>query len=404
MEAAEFERDARNVRVFLFFYAWIALILLIYVAAGPIVDFIHVYPMATGQSANFVGGWAWWPIVIFFAFNFLSIIILQTVIADPDNPARVDLHQIASILAMVANGALLLLFVGYYYFFINTSFGGGVNAFNDARWCCVYHLDHPEQCPNTLDCPGPINSSDLRVDPNFSILWIWVLVFFIIAILQYVFNLVLRRTGAVVPATRSNAKEGEVLGYLMNALQLGLVVYWAAWPLLNTLHLHGYPTLGIPPSPGAFASTRYNHLWVMLALMALNMLPPIVFLCALAIRNTQAFHLLHFWLSIVVSVTTAVVLVVFLWTLIPWAGFCNFYNSPGSICNAYDWCCRFYADAPAYCNNVTPCPNPASLVPNAEFMEHILYAGVFLIMGGVAIWLNYRMKRYGLFVDAARDY
>lgn len=402
MRQANLKRDARYIRAFIMFWCIATLIVFSYTLVSPIANLVYIYQRSDGTSVDNTYGLGWWPVTLFIVLNYLLIAIMYSVVTDPDSPARVDLHQIATFAAMVGNALLFVVFLVYYLAYINTSFAGGL-PYNDYRWCCVYHLDEPSYCPNTIDCPitPALTGGDLRVNNDFRILWIFTVVFFSFATAHRVFNLLLRRTGAVVPP-KSKSYEGEILAYLITGSNLGLFVYWVGWPLLDTIHLHGYPTLGIPPGPGEFISTRYNWPWIALGILCLNIIPPLFFMASLTIRNTQFVHITHFWFTVIINIISAVVLFFLIWLLIPLVGYCNFFNSAGSICNDYRWCCNHFADAPDYCSNVTPC-DAGVLLPNAEFVRHIILALVFTIYNGVSIWLNYRMKSYGIFLDAVAE-
>lgn len=401
MEPEDFQKDVRRLRAAILLWCIATLAVFSYVIVSPVTDLVYQYVRADGTSVDITYGPGWYPVTGFVVVNYLLLVIAFSVVADPESPARVDLHQLAVYAAMVGNVLIFITFLFYYLFWINSLFGGYL-PFNDFRWPCVYYAEQPQFSPNTIACVAPnegLSSHNLSPNHSFRMLWVFSVVFFAFSAVHRVFNLSLRRTGAV---TRPGEKplEGEVLAFLVNASNLGFYVYWAAWPLLNTIHTHGYPTLGIPPGPGVFQSTRYNAPWVALALLALNILPPILFQVALTIRKTQFWQVFHFWITIIITIVTFLVFLALVWWLIPLIGYCNSFNSAGSICNDDKWCGKHFADAPDWCNNVTPIPNAGPLLPNSQYVGHIVMTLVFVVYNGISVWLNYRMRKYGIFPDA----
>lgn len=403
MEAEDFQKDVRRLRAVILLWCIATLCVFTYVVASPVTDLVYQYPRADGTSVDVTYGPGYYPVTAFIVINYLLLVVAFSVVSDPESPARVDMHQLAVYAAMIGNALVFVVFAVYYFFWINSLFGGYL-PFNDFRWPCVYYAEQPDFAPNTAPCLAPnagLSSHNLTPNHSFRMLWVFSVVFFAFTTVHRVFNLSLRRTGAV---TRPGEKpeEGEILAFLVNATNLGFFVYWVAWPLLDTIHAHNYPTLGIPPGPGAFQNTRYNYPWVALAILALNIVPPLLFQVALTIRKTQFWHVFHFWITLVISIISFVVFLALVWWLIPLVGYCNFFNSAGSICNDYRWCCNHFADAPDWCSNVTPCIPSVTLLPNGEYVRHIVMALVFIVYNAVSIWLNYRMRKYGIFPDAVQ--
>lgn len=400
MEPKDAQRDVRFLRAFVLLFSLLSLIVLTYFVSFPMANLIYVYPRAAGDSVDNRSGFGRIPVTIFFVVNYLVLLLAVSVVADPNSPARVDLHQLATTVALIGNLIVFFICFGYYFFWINSIFAGSL-PFNDDRWACVYYGDKPSYSPTTLPCVTPNNGlAGHQLSPNvaFKVLWIFSVVFGFFAMVQRVFNMTLRRTGAVVPPSEAK-EEGEILGFVVNGLYLGIVTYWCSTALLNTIHTHGFPTLGIPPGPGTFQSVQYNGPYTALALLCLNIIPPLVFCVALAIRTTQFWHMIHLWTTIVVGIVTTIVLFYLIVLLIPVLGYCNSFNSAGSICNDYQWCCNHFADAPEWCNNVTPCPSDPFLVPNGEYVAHLIYGLSFVALTAVELWLNYRMQRYGVFAS-----
>lgn len=403
MKKSEIQGDVRILRATIVIWTFVFTCVFAYVIAGPVLNLVYIYQDAEGLSVDNTYGPGWYPVTAFIAINYLLLMISWSVVADPDSSGRVDLHQIACYAGMIGNGILFFVFLFYYWFWINSLFGGYL-PFNDPRWCCVYFLNQPQFCPNTIPCVAPndgLAGSNLLMATEFRLIWIFTLVFFTNSWIQRVFNLTMRRAGAVA-GPQDNPTEGVILGYLLNLSNLGFVAYWVGWPLLDTIHIYGYPTLGIPPGPGPLIDRRFTTWqWIALAILFLNYLPPVLFQVALTIRTTQYWHKIHFWTTAIVSIITLFVFFYFVYVLIPipYFGFCNSFTSAGSICNDYRWCCNYFADAPDYCNNVGTCPNMSILLPNHEFVMHIVICIVFICYNSISLWMNYRMRKYGVFPD-----
>jgi len=384
---SEKKGDGRQIHIFLFIFAIAHAILLSYYCAWPLYDTIFIYPNYTGNSVNNVYSLAWFILIFFVVMNIVLLYMLFGALADLTSASRVDLHFITTIGALVVNILVVIIYIGYYFLYINTSYSG-TQPFNDYLWCCTYYLDHPELCANTIACPIP---RVLYPNDQFKQHWIFAGVFFFISLLNLGINRLLRK---IVPGPRGNTREGKILAILFIFLYTGIFAYWCAWPLYDTILIYGYPLFGTPPSPGPFVNFRYSWTWLFLWFLVSNMAPPILFFCALLINKSSIATNTHFWLTIIVCLLSIASFIFFLCMLI---FDCNYSWSGGSICNDYLWCCNYFANSPDICPNVTPC-NAPNLTLNSQFLQHILFSLFFIMLSTVELWIHYRMIEYGIFV------
>lgn len=358
---------------------------------GPVMDLQYGGLDSTNVYYSSLYGWVWWPVALLIGFNYVSLFILLSILMDPNNPARVDIHQIVNLITLVLNILLFaLVWLFYYFIYINTSFSGG-EPLNSDVWCCRYY---PTRCPNTIACtPEP---AQLSPNYQFTAIWIITILMSLFTALMTVANRWLRRSGAVAPPSKGS-REGYVLGLFYIFLVGALYTYWVAWPLFDTIHTNGYPTMGVPPSsPGTYKSHLYNFLWVQLMIISFNLIPLLAFGAALIAKGI--FVDLHMWSQIIMSLANVIVFMILLISMIPYVGYCNSAGSGGSICNDYQWCGKYFADAIDYCANIMPIPGIGWLLPNGEYVQHLLLSLLFSVTSGYGIWTNYRMKAYGIFV------
>lgn len=384
--------DSRRVRVIILWVWFIGFILYTALIIGPVLDLQYTGITSTNEPYSRLYGWVWWPISLLLIFNFISLFLLLSILMDPNNPARVDVHQIVNVITLVLNIALFaVVWVLYYYFYINTSFSGG-EPFNSDVWCCRYF---PGTCPNALPCV--VEPANLFINYQFKAIWVITILFAVFSSLMHVANRWLRRSGAVAPPG-ANPREGYLLGLFFVFLVGALYAYWVAWPLFDTIHTDEYPTMGVPPaSPGPYKSHLYNYLWVQLMILCFNILPVIAFGAALIVEDTLLVNL-HMWSQLIMSVANVIVFMILLLTMIPYIGYCNASNSGGSICNDYQWCGKYFADAIDYCANIMPIPGMGWwLLPNGEYVQHVAFSLVFSLLCGFGLWMNFRMRAYGIF-------
>lgn len=366
--------------------------LLCYLFAFPLYDLIYYRTVSTGASVFYAYGFAWWTLFVFVLFNLILPLLLGAVIAGHENPARTDLHSMWTVFTVVVNAVVLIFLSFVYFIFINTSYSGDW-PFNDPKWCCSFYTVRPDLCANVGPC-SPVPAS-LAADYTFTTMWIFSLILFFVSLLHLGVNRLLRTSGAVAYPDE-NASEGRLLGIAVAYIYAGLFVYWAAWPLWDTVFAHGYPLMGIPPGPGPFWNELGRFQWWFIWLLAGNVIPPILYLMAAAMKRRSHFvTAAHFWLSLLVSIASLMTFVVCLGIL---AFNCNYSWSGGSVCNSELYCCIHYPNNPNLCPNVGPCPGSVFLYPNAQFSQHIVFSLIFCVMSLIEVWLNFRMRAYGVFI------
>jgi len=391
--AVQYENNIDAVRAFAIIAASLSLLISILWATFPLLNTLYVWTNSVGAIVDTKYHISWVMIFI-LSLNVLLPYLLFFVVVDPTQQARSDTYFIVSVLMIFLNTLVVIGFLGYWMVWINVSWSGA-EPFNDYSWCCYYADQHPELCPNTpfFPCDPPVNFTDLRPNGEFVTHWIFAGVFWLASLGHFLLHRLLHVEG-LVTRNVSSKREGVLLALFFTFLNLALFLYWAAVPLLNTLYIHGYPLFAIPPSPGPFVSTLYQWGWWFIWGLTLNVLPLALFMLGLADRKTFFIPTLHYWVAIIVIVGS---LIVTLALGIIWLSNCNYSWSAGSICNSYEYCSRFFADAPEICPNVTPFNPEPVLRPNAEFIQHLIFSVVFWIFSGTQIWLNLRMKHYGVF-------
>lgn len=391
-------RNIRSVKAFLVVFAVLCFLFFVIWAAFPVLNTLYVWRNTTGVPVNVQYRLSWW-MVLLLGLNLSLPYMAFLVLLKPSSQARADVYFIFSVIMLVVNALLLVGFLLFWAVYTNTVFTGK-EPWNDYRWCCVYQLDHPELCPNTplFPCNPAVASTDLKVNGEF--IWHWVAagVFFILTIGHWAMHRLLRITG-VVKAYRRRNWEGAVLGIFVITVTLGIFLYWASVPLLNTLYIHGYPRFAVPPSPNTFESTRYGGHWWMVWLLTWNIFPIFLFLAAMLAPRTFIVPWLHYWITVVVLLMSLIVAVVF---GIVWLTNCNYSYSGRSLCKSYEWCCEFFASAPTLCGNTTPCMPEPALYINSEFLQHFIFAIIFCVLCGIQVWVNIRMKHYGVFYQSPR--
>lgn len=383
-----------QIRLWLIGFTLIHFALVAFVCAFPLWYLIYYYPIYTGAAVYnaYTFAWlniSWWVVFFFILFNLLLPFLLLFAITEYNSAVRVDIHTVATTFSLIINIVAVILFTISYFFFINTSYSGSV-PFNDYLWCCEFANINPTQCPNTLQCPHPA----LRPNYNFVLMWIFSGVFLGLTIIHLGCNHLLRVTGSVAPPN-SNPFEGLIFGIGFNMFYLALFAYWVAVPLWYTIYINGYPLIGSPPGPNAFVSVQYGWQWVFVLFLILNFIPPVLFFWALNMSDNVLVINAYFWITVVVGFFTLASLVLFIGVLV---FDCNLTNwSGGSICNSYLWCCAYFDSAPDICPNTTPCDPEPALFVNSEFIQHIVFALIFIVLNALSLWLYYRMKRYGIF-------
>lgn len=398
-EITQYKNNINRVKAMAIIFYVICLIVFLLWACFPLLNTIYSWEDGTGAHTDFRYRASWWFIFL-IALNLVLPYLGFLVLANPYNVSRSDLYFIFSIVLIFVNVVAIAAFTFYWLFYTNTVYTGK-EPFNDYRWCCVFFIDHPELCPNNgfFPCMPSVASTDLVVNTEFILHWITSIIFFVFAIWHYAINKLFHVTG-VVRQTSKAKFEGLLLGAIFIFINLGLFLYWAAVPLLNTLYLNGYPRFAVPPSPNNFESTLYGFQWWMIWLLVLNIFPIMIFLLALTSNKNFFTPWLHYWTAVIVIIISLVVTLVLGGI---WIFNCNWSYSALSICKSYLWCCTNFANAPTICPNTTPCPQSVNLCINAEFLQHFIFSIVFWVFTGIQIWLSRRMKHYGVFYSHLRD-
>lgn len=367
--------------VYAFSCAHLLLVALVY--AIPVHDLIYQYQIYNGGSAYIAYTFGWWILFVFIVVNYLLPLLLLGVMG---SYSKLDVHSIFTVLALVVNTLVVILGFVCYFFLMNTSYSGWL-PFNDPRWCCLYNVDHPELCANVDSCQASLAAGGVFVA-------LWVLAAFLLvgSFVHLVMNRLIRISGMVRPPKKM---EGLILGTSVSMIGLLAFAYWCAFPLQDTMYVYGYPTLGIPPGPGIFVKMReVTFQWWFVWLLVGNLFPPLAYLGAVALESkSKLVKEVHFWICLAVSIVSVVSLLVFLGI---WIGWCNYGWSAGSICNDPRWCCVFFGSNYDVCGNVTPCTDSISLSANAQFIQHVVFSALFTFLASVQVWLNYRMKAYGV--------
>ena len=345
-------------------------------------------------------GIAWFTVLLLVG-NILLPYLLLAVLVDKSNVVVADMHVILTYIMVILNALSFIGLTLFFFFGINTVYTGLFGLpFNDYRWCCVYNVDMPTLCPNVIPCDPDVVSTHLMQNRVFEGHWGFSIVFFILTLFHLMSNLYVRNSGVVTIDRKTVKASGRLLGVFYALIFVGVFIYWAAVPLYNTMLIYGYPRFSVPPSPNNFESWRYG--WQFYAIFALvfNIVPIYGFLGALISNETKAGPI-FFWAStVVMAIVDSIVLVYF---ILLWIFSCNGswfgFDNAGSICNDYRWCCLYFADAPHLCANITPCPGSITLFANAEFVQHVFFAFVFILMNVVGLWVQHRMKVYKLFMS-----
>lgn len=366
-----------------YIYGFLNLLLFGIICTVSFVDLIYYYPVANGTSANILFSLAWWCLLIFIIINFLQPLSLIAI----DSASSFDFHFIFSTTCTVLNFIAFVLCILCYFFYMNTSYSGGF-PFNDPKWCCMYFAQNPNLCPNTNFC----TSAPMSLYPNdqFVVIWVFSGIFFFNSLAHLAVHKLIAKD--VPPGTE---KEGLRLAYVFIVVSLCIFAYWAAFPLLDTQFIYGYPTMGVPPGPGDFQSYRYSYWqWWFVWLLITNFGPPLILISALAGSRSIYWSFAHFWGNIFTGIITSACFFVFLGILI---GDCNYSWSGGSICNSDLWCCWFFPGSYDICGNVTPCPSNPSLYPNPQFIQHLVISLILAFIAYANLWLNERLTRYKVF-------
>lgn len=335
-------------------------------------------------------GLGWWAVVP-LALNAILPLLLLSSVAKTQSVVRADIHLLATWASLVLNliSSAGLILIGLIY--VNTLYSA-YSPFNDYQWCCVFATDRPDLCPLVGSCSL---GGDLHVNAEYWAMLGFAIVFLILSLVHAGVNRMLRTSGTVPDYSLEKPEEGRQLALVYVVVIVGLIIYWAGVPFLNTVHVHGYPRFPIPPMPNTFESLRYTFQYWVLAVLVLHILPIYFFVFAMIFNKTRFSAALHYWSAIIMAIVGFLIVCVLLFI---WLAGCNWPYAGGSICSDYQWCCTYFHNAPHLCANVTPCSVEPSLWANSEYIQHVIFAVVFALGQTVGIWLNTRMKHYRVFL------
>ena len=374
------EDDTQRVYTFVLLFSLAHIALLIYICGWPVWYLPYLWSNAQGLPVqNTYETVAWWGVWFFIVFNVPLPFLLLGAMADLKNPSRLDVHEIFNMIALFVNLFCVALFSVAYFFLVNTSYSGRY-PFNSAQWCCEYFLDAPDLCPNSVACAGPYS---LNPSPEFILLWIFSGVMTFMCLFSIMNNIMLRRNS---PPPTDPKSEAKILGVVLSLGCLVIFLYWAGWPLWYTIYDNQH--------------YLYQWQWVFVVFMVGNGLPPLLFFWALIGNSNTLIINTHLWGTLAIGLLTTASLVLFVGVLL---GDCNYPWSQGSMCNSPLFCCQYF-DTSILCPNVIPClQGPVSLYPNEVFIQHIVIAVIFMFTAWVQLFLNFRMRRYGVFSTFAKQ-
>ena len=169
--------------------------------------------------------------------------------------------------------------------------------------------------------------------------------------------------------------------------------YWAAFPLVNTIFVDGYPSNHFGDR---FVTARYTWEWWNVWLLTLNALIYLMFALALMNNTIEEYARVHKFFAIMGIVVNLYVVAIL---TVTWLLFCNTSFSLGSSCNDYRACCVYFPSVD-WCPNTVPCvPNVVSgdLRRNAEATQHWAFALVFFLMACWHTSINGDLKEFGVF-------
>lgn len=352
------------------------LIVLSIYACIPLWDSIF-YALSTIGGTTFFGfSFFWWIIWVTFIFNFLMVIALFATVADAKHKTRADFHFILTYGALIMNVICVVVCAVWFLFFTNKSYSG-TQPTNDPMWCCLYYAIHPDLCPNTNPC---VSLPNLSVNGSFELIFIFSGVFLVFNFFHIGLNRMLHTSKIIVET--SDVSEERFSGLFLGWIYLSLFIYWAAFPLWDTIFGPGYQL----------------YQWWFVWLLTFNLAPPLLFFILITKRESYTLYYIFFYSTIVISLISAISLCVFLFILI---FNCNnwlfFFNSAGSICNDPLYCCQHFADAPFSCPNITPCPYVPTLHVDSAFVQHMIFSLLFGFLATALCWMSYRLKNYGFF-------
>ena len=359
----------KRIRVISYSMVILNLILFIIWAAFPLLNTIHNVP-------NSISFW----LLFIVSLNGLLPYLLLSALSIPSQIYRTDIHTVVSWALLILNVLCAIAFTIIMLTLTNTTASGSL-SFNDPRWDCAF----------TVICNPSVQISELTIPPELIAHLAFSIIFAVIAMLNLGINRLIRVYG-VVYQSKSSLLTGKYLTVLYTAIFLIIYCSWASITLLNTIHIHGYPRFAIPPVPNNFISTRYSISYWALFLLGTNVIPIYLFVALLSTGKDSPLSILYLYSTPIFAIISGLIL---LFLLIQLGVGCNNALSVGSICNSYKYCHKYFNTN--VCGNVSPFPQPTQLLPNDEYIAHIIYSILFICLHSVGLWFHYRIKVYGIF-------
>lgn len=173
---------------------------------------------------------------------------------------------------------------------------------------------------------------------------------------------------------------------------------------LNFDMIYGYPSIGVPPSPGPFVNQRYTPMYFFVWILAFNLIPPIALMIAANTPNKISglfFHRVVTILAFLINIVSPLVLWIMYWV------FCNGSNAYRSVlANDVFWCCVHFAARPIECPiAMTGCVmgapmTRAELMLPLEYLLTILLGILFFFLTWGHLQLNASFGPWGLWRTA----
>lgn len=393
-EQKTFNDNIKSIEIFSIIFIFISIFIFLLWACIPLINNVYFSYNQSGHVIDDRFSFAW-TMSFMLSLNILLPMLLTLTLLDPRNTSRGDFLYMFVMILVFINGIIMFSMFMYWLFWVNTGFAAG-SAFNDYRYCCVYY-EKTQYCSNTAfpPCSPAVTQRDLGMSDVFIWHWAFSAAFLFLTFGYMIVHKLIHESGVINPHNEKNKKnEGLIVGLVFIFLSAIVYALWAGFPLLNTLHLNGYPRFPIPPIPNTFETLIYGYHWWLIWCLGLNLLPILTFLLALINNKFIGVTKLHYWVTTLVAFID---ISVFFLLLLVYIFDCGYNYSGGSLCNSYSWCCSFFSNAPTICPNITPCPNPINEHANAEFFMHLIMSMVFGFMNVINVWITYRMKQYGIF-------
>ena len=142
-------------------------------------------------------GYEWWLLCI-LSWNILLPYALALAMVNNTIPEWGNLHHYMSRLLTLVNLVLFILLSVDWLFLCNNGFVPWSTLCNDPRYCCVYFGSsqiNMEWCPNASPCTPDVSGSSLYRSDDFFQLWLFCLLFWLMAFSNKAINEQLAKYG-----------------------------------------------------------------------------------------------------------------------------------------------------------------------------------------------------------------